>query len=62
MINAVSGEEKLCLEWTLTRLIKTWELLHFQSKLEKSSYEVENVGDDRPIDPASERSTFRPRI
>jgi hypothetical protein len=34
----------------------------FPSKLEKSSDEVENVKDDRPIGPASERSTFWPRI
>jgi hypothetical protein len=32
------------------------------SKLEKSSDEVEDVKDDRPIGPASERSTFWPRI
>jgi hypothetical protein len=40
----------------------TWELLRFHSKLEKSSDEVEDVKDDRPIGPASERSTFWPRI
>jgi hypothetical protein len=33
----------------------TWELLRFHSKLEKSSDEVEDVKDDRPIGPASER-------
>ena len=43
-------------------LIRTWELLRFHSKLERSSDEVENVKDDRPIGPASERSTFWPRI
>jgi hypothetical protein len=43
-------------------LIGTWELLRFHSKLEKSSDEVEDVKDDRPIGPASERSTFWPRI
>jgi len=32
------------------------------AKLEKSSDEVENVKVDRPIGPASERSTFWPRI
>jgi hypothetical protein len=31
-----------------TRRIKTWELLRFHSKLEKSSDEVEDVKDDRP--------------
>jgi hypothetical protein len=31
---------------------RTWELLRFHSKLEKSSDEVEDVKDDRPIDPA----------
>jgi hypothetical protein len=41
---------------------QTWELLRFHSKLEKSSDEVEDVKDDRPIGPASERSTFWPRI
>ena len=41
---------------------RTWELLRFHSKLEKSSDEVEDVKDDRPIGPASERSTFWPRI
>jgi hypothetical protein len=43
-------------------LIRTWELLRLHSKLEKSSDEVENVTDDRPVGPASERSTFLPRI
>jgi hypothetical protein len=32
------------------------------SKLEKSSDEVEDVKDDRPIGPAYERSTFWPRV
>jgi hypothetical protein len=41
---------------------QTWELLRFHSKLEKSSDEVEDVKDDRPIGPASERSTFWPGI
>jgi hypothetical protein len=40
---------------------QTWELLRFH-KLEKSSDEVEDVKDDRPIGPASERSTFWPGI
>jgi hypothetical protein len=40
----------------------TWELLRFHSELEKSSDEVEDVKDDRPIGPASERSSFSPRI
>src|SRR5258708_26396270 len=31
--------------------IRTWELLRFHSKLEKSSDEVEDVKDDRPIGP-----------
>ena len=44
------------------RLIRTWELLRFHSKLEKSSDEVEDVKDDRPIDPASKQSTFWPRV
>jgi hypothetical protein len=47
---------------TQSKLIRTWELLRFHSKLEKSSDEVEDVKDDRPIGPASERSTFWPRI
>jgi hypothetical protein len=38
------------------------EIARFHSKLEKSSDEVENVGDDRSIGPASERPTFWPRI
>ena len=33
------------------RPIRSWELLRFDSKLEKSSDEVEDVKDDRPIDP-----------
>jgi hypothetical protein len=33
--------------------IRTLELLRFHSKLEKSSDEVEDVNDDRPIGPAS---------
>jgi hypothetical protein len=37
-------------------------LLRFRSKLEKFSDEVEDVKDDRPIDPASKRSTFWPRV
>jgi len=37
------------------RSIRTWELLRFHSKLEKSSDEVEDVKDDRPIGPASKR-------
>jgi hypothetical protein len=41
---------------------QTWELLRFHSKLEKSSDEVEDLKDDRPIGPASERSTFWPGI
>jgi len=41
---------------------QTWELLRVHSKLEKSSDEVEDVKDDRPIGPASERSTFWPGI
>jgi hypothetical protein len=41
---------------------RTWELLRFHSKLEKSSDEVEDVKDDRPIDPASKRSAFWPRV
>jgi hypothetical protein len=45
-----------------TRRIRTWELLRFHSKLEKSSDEVEDVKDDRPIGPAYERSTFWPRV
>src|ERR1700726_1674030 len=32
-------------------LIGTWEVLRFHSRLEKSSDEVEDVKDDRPIDP-----------
>ena len=31
---------------------QTWELLRFHSKLERSSDEVEDVKDDRPIGPA----------
>jgi hypothetical protein len=46
---------------TQSKLIR-WELLRFHSKLEKSSDEVEDVKDDRPIGPASERSTFWPRV
>jgi|SRR5580698_8026645 hypothetical protein len=38
----------------VSRLIRTWELLRFHSKLEESSDEVEDVKDDRPIGPASE--------
>jgi hypothetical protein len=51
--------------WSLhlhDKLIRTWELLRFHSKLEKSSDEVEDVKDDRPIGPAYERSTFWPRV
>jgi hypothetical protein len=50
--------------WHLSgiRLIRTWELLRFHSKLEKSSDEVEDVKDDRPIGRAYERSTFWPRV
>jgi hypothetical protein len=51
--------------WSLhlhDKLIRTWEWLRFRSKLEKSSDEVEDVKDDRPIGPAYERSTFWPRV
>ncbi len=37
---------------------RTWELLRFHSKLEKSSDEVEDVKDDRPIDPAHKAIDF----
>jgi hypothetical protein len=43
-------------------LSRTWELLRFRSKLEKCSDEVEDVRDNRPIGPASEWSTFWPRV
>jgi hypothetical protein len=38
-----------------TSIMPTWELFRFHSKLEKSSDEVEDVKDDRPIGPAYER-------
>jgi hypothetical protein len=41
---------------------QAWELFCFHSKLEKTSDEVEDAKDDRPIDPASKRSTFWPRV
>jgi hypothetical protein len=42
--------------------LPTWELLRFHSKLEKSSDEVEDVKDDRPIDPASKRDLLASRL
>jgi hypothetical protein len=36
----------------------TWELLRFHSKLEKSSDEVEDVKDDRPIGPPTSDLTL----
>src|ERR1700719_1851979 len=63
LINAVPSK------WTppktrcpVRRLIRSWELLRFHSTLEKSSDEVEDAKDDRHIGPASERSSFRPRV
>ena len=43
-------------------MVPTWELLRFDSKLEKSSDEVEDGQDDRPIGPIYERPTFWPRV